>query len=60
MAGRTDIDVQLIRQSRFGREFVTATAGNLDIAVLGMNVGLHDSVDLLTVVPVAGVVLIAG
>ena len=53
MAGRTDIDVQLVGQRRLGIELVTATADNLDFAVLGMNVGLHDSVDLLKIVLVA-------
>ena len=41
VAGRTDFDQQVLTQRRAGREFVAATTGYFDIAVIGMNVGFH-------------------
>ena len=42
MARRTDLDQEVFTQRRAGVEFVTATTGHFDIAVIGMNVGFHD------------------
>jgi hypothetical protein len=37
----TDLDCQVLTQSRTGREFVATTTGHFDIAIVGMNIGFH-------------------
>ena len=41
MTGRADLDQEVFAERRTRRELVTATAGDFDFAVVGMDVGLH-------------------
>jgi len=41
VACRANFDQQVLTQRRAGGEFVAATTGHLDVAVIGMNVGFH-------------------
>jgi hypothetical protein len=41
MTGRADLDHEVFAERRTRREFVAATAGNLDIRVVGMGIGFH-------------------
>ena len=41
MTGRANLDKEVFAERRTRRELVTATAGYLDFAVVGMDVGFH-------------------
>ena len=41
MAGRADLDQEILAERRTRREFVAATAGDLDVRVVGMDIGFH-------------------
>ena len=41
MTGRADLDHEVLAKRRTRREFVAATAGYLDIRVVGMGIGFH-------------------
>jgi hypothetical protein len=41
MAGRANLDDEVLAERRTRREFVAATAGDLDVRVVGMDIGFH-------------------
>ena len=41
MTGGADLDHQVFAERRARREFIAATTGDLDVGVIGVNVGFH-------------------
>jgi hypothetical protein len=41
MAGRADLDNEIFAERLTRRKFVAATAGDLDVRVVGMDIGFH-------------------